>query len=414
MGIIMIKRLRSRFVMHRDILHLHIDSFAASVEQQMGLSLKGKSVIVGIPKGNSSGVVFSASSRAQKLGVKEGMSIRQAQRLCPDALFLPANHDLYRQVFEEILDICSNYSPLLEPDTLGSAWMDVSGCSNLFGQPHEIAVKISTELLHKLGLKLSVGCASNKLLAKIASGLGRKFMRVIAGYEKEFLSPLPITSLDVVGGRIEKRLSDLNISTIGQLANISDAVLVRQFGPIGNVIKRQVMGLDSSQVKAAYPPDTIYSEHTCDSPLIEPDEIELCLKQIISEALIKLGKQKSLIGEITLTLFDESDKGICRAIPASYNFKEPTCAISLIMQSLGKLVSSKLKPGMQISRIRVVFSDLSYGDSRQLSLMEMEDVQNRERLNKAVEQLRNRFGDDSVCFAESLMPTNRGHFQGYK
>jgi DNA polymerase-4 len=391
--------------MDREILHLNIGSFSASVEQHRRADLNGRPVIVGVPRGNTSGVVFSASREARRAGVAEEMSIRRALRVCADAVVLPVDHAVYRQVFDDFLRLCSRYSPLLEPDALGCAWMDITGSHDLFGRPHEIAARIAAETAKHLNLSLSIGCASNKLVARIASGMGRKFVRVGPGGDGKFLSTLSVAALDAVNPKIEKRLVELGISKIGQLAQIPETLLVRQFGPIGSVIKRQSLGLDFSPVQAAYPPEVISIEHVCDSPLVQPARVEQRLSRMVDKAAARLTKKNALAGEVTLVIFDESEPGPPVPIPAYLKFKRPTGSAFVIVQALSKLLNMKMQAGMEISRLRIVLSDLSHPDSRQLSLVENSYA--RDRLDTTVEQIKERFGDDAVFVATSLVP-NRG------
>lgn len=393
--------------MQRDILYLNIDNFPASIEQHLHPDLKGRPVIIGIPKGNTSGVVVSASREARKLGISEDMSIRRAQRICPDAVVMQADFAVYRQLFDDFLTLCSRYSPLLEPDILGCAWMDVTGSRNLFGRPIDIANAIAREVSERLGLSMSFGCAPNKLVAKIASSAGRKFTRVMPGGEKGFLSPMSVSTLDAVNAKIGKRLAELGISTIGELEQIPEDLLVRQFGSVGSVIKKQSMGQDFIPVKAAYPPEIIMIEHMCDQPLCEPADVEQCLRKIVSDFAIKLDRGNALASEITLTLFDESE-GSPVPIPAYFRFKKPTRSAYAMIQTLGKLIASKMNAGMEISRVRVVLSDLSREGGHQLCIIE--SGRDKERLEKAVEQIKDRFGDDAVFLAAGLVRGRRGQF----
>ena len=399
----------------RSILHVNIDSFCAAVERKRRPDLLGKPVIVGRAKGSTSGVVVSASEEAQKAGVQENMSVRQAQRACPDTVVLRADYASYRQVSDDFLDILAQYSPLLEPDSLGSAYLDVTASRDLFGDASQISARIASEVSERLDLPLSVGCASNKLLAGIASMLphrdragfaidrlphyDRAGFAIPPGSESEFLSPLPVGVLDAVNGKIEKRLHELGVSSVGQLAEIPERLLVRQFGPIGSIIKKQSLGIDSSPVKAAYPPEIIIIERPFDTALEEPAEVEEHLRQMASETQIKLRKRCSLAGEVTLKLFDDSFSNL---IPSYFRFKRPTDAI---LQSLVKLLRSKVRAGMQISRVQIVLSDLTQGDGLQLCLIG--EGERKYRVESAIELIRERFGEGSVFLAASLVPAGR-------
>ena len=295
---------------------------------------------------------------------------------------------------------CAQDFSLLEADGSGGAWMDVTACRALFGSGREIAARISTETAKRLGLPLSIGCSSNKLVSRIASGMGMKFVRVLPGSEAVFIANLPITALDAVNPKIERRLTYLGISKIGQLAEVPEAILVRQFGVVGHTIKMQSTGLDFSPVEAAYPPEVINSETTFSSSLDEPAQVEQHLSRVAGEMVEHLKKKNALAGEVTLTLFDDSKPP---AIPAYFRFKKPTASAFVIMQALSKLVSEKMQAGMEISRVRVVLSDLSPGDGQQLSLVENSYI--RDRVDTVVEMLKHRFGDDAIFRAASLTPS---------
>lgn len=385
----------------RSVLHINIPSFFAEIERGRRPELIGRPVIVGRRRGNTSGVVVCASVDARGFGVEEGMSVRRAQRACPDAVVVNADFAVYRQVSGEFMDILADYSPLLEPDSLGSAYMDVTASRKLFGGAAGISGQISSRVLEKLGLMAHIGCASNKLLAKIASGVGRPFARVRPGSESRCIARFSVASLAAVTPRIEKRLVELGVATVGQLAMIPEPLLIRQFGPAGTALRRQSLGMDSSPVRSAYPPDIIIIEHTFDKVLEEPAQVEQHLAEMADEARLRLRKRSSLAGEATLKLYaDAGGREVC--IPAFFRFKRPTDSPASILQPLRRLLESSMRPGMEVSGASVVLSDLAPGESSQLCLIG--DGERRNRLDRAVELIRERFGERSVFFASSLVP----------
>ena len=442
--------------MVRSILHVNIDSFFAAVERKMRPELIARPVIVGAPRGNTSGVVVSASVEALKAGVEEGMTVRQAQRACENAHVVMANYALYRRFSEQFMDILSRYSPLLEPNTLGSAYLDVTASRSLFGDARRIASRIIFQVSEKLRLPVRVGCASNKLVAKAASCWGgicnpspsqvrsggianpsRNSLlinQVPPGSEAAFLAPFPVGALESVTAGIEKRLSELGIATVGQLAMIPERLLVRQFGPVGSVMKEQSLGVGSSRVRAAYPPEIIMIEHTFESAPEEPAEIKQHLRKMTQHALMKLRKKSALAGEITLALVSETPEGRDEVRTPSpgregggeartpspggegwgegegqqseyFRFKKPTDSPAHIIQVLEKLLGRNMKPGMRISGARIVFSDLQPGQGSQLCLVG--ESERRSRIDRAVELIKERFGEGAVIFASSLAPAGR-------
>ena len=196
----------------RYILHLDVDAFYASVEEILDPSLKGKPLIVGA-RPEQRGVVASASYAARAFGVRSAMPTAQALRLCPQAIVIPPRHKVYREYSARMMDILSEYSPLIEPLSLDEAFpstalrrgsgqgsghrLDVTGCEARWGSPEELAHQVQGRLEVELGLSASIGLAANKLVAKIASGLEkpRGFVVVPHGREAEFLAPLPVEKL---------------------------------------------------------------------------------------------------------------------------------------------------------------------------------------------------------------------------
>jgi len=334
---------------------------------------------------------------------------------------------------EQFLEILSQYSPLVEPDSFVSAYVDVTSSRALFGNALEIAVRISSEVRDRLDLTVSIGIAENKLLARVASavisfpdGMGLQIpipqdscsslsiLDLSNGIRgSEFLAPLPISVLDSVTPKIEKRLEELGVSTVGQLAAIPERLLVRQFGPVGSLMKRQSMGEDYSPVKAAYPPEVIIIERMFDNSLVEPPEVEAYLGLMAEEALIELRRRNRLAGKVTLRL-QVTTHGLSDFCTIAkddwcegdvFRFKKPTESPAVIVQALGKVLRRCMKPGMEISGVRIVLSDLTPGISSQLSLTG--EVERKFKINRTVEHIRNRFGEKAICIASTLVPTSR-------
>src|SRR5580658_9732069 len=204
------------------IIHVDMDAFYASVEQRDHPGLRGKPVIVGGVKGR--GVVSAASYEARKFGVHSAMPISTARRLCPQGIFLQVRMQHYAEIGRQIRDIFLSFTPLVEPLSLDEAFLDVHGCEGLFGPAPEIARQIKTRIRAELGLVASVGIAPNKYLAKLASDIGKPDGFVVLPSDKvaEFLTPVPVSGIWGVGAKGEKRLHDMGIRTIGQIAAMSE------------------------------------------------------------------------------------------------------------------------------------------------------------------------------------------------
>ncbi|MGA9349724.1 MAG: DNA polymerase IV [Anaerolineae bacterium] len=235
----------------RYILHLDVDAFFASVEEILDPSLKGKPLIVGA-RPEQRGVVASASYAARAFGVRSAMPTAQALRLCPQAIVIPPRHKVYGEYSARMMAILGEYSPLIEPLSLDEAFLDITGCEARWGSPEELANWIQKRLEVELGLSVSIGLASNKLVAKIASGLEKPhgFVVVSHGGEAGFLAPLPVEKLWGVGEVTAKSLHEMGVFTIGQLARLPVAQLEARFGRRGRDLYQQARGLDDSPVVA--------------------------------------------------------------------------------------------------------------------------------------------------------------------
>jgi DNA polymerase-4 len=295
------------------ILLVDIDAFFAQVEQVLRPELAGRPVIVGGLVTDRS-VVASASYEARACGIKTAMAIREAHRLCPDAVFLRGDFHAYARFSEAMMDLCRRYTPLVEPMSLDEAYMDVSGCRRLFetvgiirppngraacperrtpdmlspslrggppDPPHhergvltcaadqdrarvvrplrdadawplEAADHVKRTIKGELGLNVTIGAGPNRLVAKIACDYAKPngVAWVRPGYEARFLAPLPLKELPGVGPRTAERLARYNLRKIGDVARIPTAMIVEQFGPAGEVLAARARGLDATPVSA--------------------------------------------------------------------------------------------------------------------------------------------------------------------
>lgn len=252
----------------RAVIHIDLDSFFASVEIKKRPELKCKPVVVGADGDPSKrGVVSAASYEARKFGIKAAMPLRQAKKLCPEAVFLPVDFAAYEEVSEKFMAILRDYSPLVESFGLDEAFIEVMAEPG--GDPYKHALALSSEMKarvkRELGLTASVGVAPNKLLAKMCSEVKKPdgyFVLEESEVEK-FLRDMPVIRLWGVGTKTEKRLKDLGIKTVGELARTPVTHLQRNFGPIiGKSLHEHSRGIDDSPVVPFYEPESIGREVT--------------------------------------------------------------------------------------------------------------------------------------------------------
>ena len=208
------------------ILHADLDSFYASVEQRDDPRLRGRPVIVG------GGVVLAASYEAKAFGVRGAMGGAQARRLCPHAVVVPPRFPAYVEASRAVFEVFGETTPLVEGISIDEAFLDVGGLRRLAGSPTEIAVRLRRQVRERVGLPISVGVACTKFLAKVASAVGKPdgLLVVPAGEELAFLHPLPVERLWGVGPVTAAKLHRRGITTVGQLAEVEEAVLVGMVG----------------------------------------------------------------------------------------------------------------------------------------------------------------------------------------
>ncbi len=208
------------------ILHADLDAFYASVEQRDDPRLRGRPVIVG------PGVVLAASYEARAHGVRSAMGASQARRLCPQAIVVKASWEAYVAASKAVFDVFADTAPVVEKLSIDEAFLDVTGLERISGRPAEIAARLRREVRRQVGLPITVGVARTKFLAKVASGVAKPDGLLVVAPERElaFLHPLEIERLWGVGPATAKKLHDRGIHTVGEVAELAEAALVRMLG----------------------------------------------------------------------------------------------------------------------------------------------------------------------------------------
>jgi DNA polymerase IV (DinB-like DNA polymerase) len=236
----------------RIIFHVDMDQYFAAVEEREHPEIRGKPVVVGAdPKeGKGRGVVSTSNYEARKFGVKSGMPITKAWKLCPQAVFLPVNYRLYLQVSARIMDILSRHADKFESWGIDEAFLDVSSRVKNYEEARRLAFEIKKEIYEKERLTCSIGVGPNKLVAKIASDMQKPDGLTVVEEKdvRAFLDPLDIDKLLWVGKKTARKLNKLGIKTIGDLARYDPSVLVEKFGVIGTQLYLFAQGIDRSEV----------------------------------------------------------------------------------------------------------------------------------------------------------------------
>ena len=380
----------------RSILHVDLDAFFAAVEQRDRPELRGRPVIVGGGGPNDRGVVSAASYEARRFGVRSAMPLRTAGRLCPSAVFLPVNGRKYQSVSREVMAILRRYTPLVEPISIDEAFLDVTGSQALFGPAESIAAQIKRAICGEVRLTASVGVATTKLVAKIASELRKPDGLVVVppGLEADFLAPLPMSRLWGVGPRTAAVLGELGATKIGHLADLPPDLLVRRLGQHGATLRDRARGVDPDPVEGLDPAKTIGHEHTFDVDTSDPEVIERTLLAMAEGVASRLRSSGQRAGTVTVKIRDSSFRTITR----QRTLGQPTDLAEPLWRTALELARPEVR-GLRIRLLGVTASHLAAPE--QMGLFEPED----ERLRRAVEaadRIRRRYGERAVTRARLL------------
>lgn len=272
---------------YRAIAHLDFDAFFAAVEENRDPSLRGKPVIVG---GGERGVVSTANYVARRYGVHSAMPLRTARRLCPHGVYLTGHHKLYHDYSRRLIAMLDGYSPLVEQVSLDEAYIDLTGTEQLFGSPVRTARLIQQRVVEELRLSISVGVATNKLLAKVASDHRKPagFTVVPPGREAEFLAPLPVEKLPGVGPTLLERLRDRGVTTVGDLARVPPHLLRLSFGEWGELLAHRARGEDPRRVTPHEEVKSISRERTFEEDVSDVGLLESTLVSLTEDVCRRL------------------------------------------------------------------------------------------------------------------------------
>ncbi len=382
--------------MPRTIIHVDMDAFYASVEQRDRPELRGRPVIVGAdPRGR--GVVAASSYEARRFGVHSAMPIGRAARLCPDGVFLPVDIEKYAVVSRQIMAILAGFTPLVEPLSIDEAFLDVTQTRALFGGGEEQARRIKSRIRSAVGLAASVGVASNKFIAKVASDLEKPdgLVVVAPGGEADFLAPLPVSRLWGAGRVTTADLESMGIRTIGQLAAIPPSHLQSRFGRGGALLSALAHGVDERAVEPFAPPKSMGAEETFERDHRDGERLRATLRGQAERVARELRAQGYAGRTVTLKLRFADFSTITRS-----HTGDPTQdGLTVYREASALLDRVVLRQPVRLIGLSV--AALGLAGQGQLALLGPDAVR-RERLARALDRLVERFGEASVRPATTL------------
>lgn len=378
------------------ILHVDLDAFFAAVEQRDRPELRGKPVAVGGGGASDRGVVSAASYEARRYGVRSAMPLRTAARLCPDLIFVPVDGRKYARVSREVMAILRRYTPVVEQVSIDEAFLDVAGSEPLHGTPLLMAQGIKGAVAAELQLTASVGIATTKLVAKVASDLDKPDGLVVVepGTEAAFLAPLPISRLWGVGAKTASVLGQYGVRTIGDLAALPDDLLARRFGKHGPVLAQRARGIDPSPVSSTDPARSVSHEHTFDVDTSDPEVLERTLLALSEGVAGRLRAGGVKARTIAVKVRDSSFTTVSR----QRTLTEPTDQTEVVFEAARELARPQLR-GIRVRLLGVAASHL--GEGGQLALFEATD-ERRRKATAAADAIRQRYGSKAIRRARLL------------
>jgi DNA polymerase-4 len=388
----------------RAILHIDMDAFYASVEEQDRPELKGKPLIVGGTGGR--GVVAAASYAVRRFGVRSAMPMREALRRCPEAVVVHPRMARYKEISDQVFAIFREFTPVVEGLSLDEAFLDVTASQQLLGSPEKIGADIRRRIAAQTGLTASVGIAPNKLLAKIASDLNKPdgMCRIDAANMREILDPLPIHKLFGVGQKTLPTVLAAGISTFGDARTAGEAVLWRAFGKHGKAMRDRAAGLDDRPVEPSREEKSISAEETFDTDIRAPARLSAQLKALADRTASRLRAHRLLAGRVSVKIRRSDFTTYTR----QRALEPPTQDTAVISAAAQALLDDWLatQPHAAIRLLGVGAGDLQEMLQPDLFLGEHPNVGSR--LDSAVDGIRDRFGQGLLTRA-SLLPKGPGN-----
>lgn len=386
----------------RNILHVDLNAFYASVEQALNPELRGLPVAVAGDKEKRSGIILTASYEARAYGVKTAMTIGEAKNLCPNMIFIKPTFRNYMRFSIEVMNILKSFSPDVEQFSIDEAWVDVTGCERLFGTPLEIANKIRQRIRKELGITASVGVSYCKLMAKMASDIKKPDATTVIMKEDvpKIIWPLPVKDLMGVGRKTAAKLNEIGIFTIGDIANSQPSLMEKRFGKNGRYLWCFANGIDDSKVSTTgdgikgvgnsitTPRDVVNME--------EASEVIMAL----CESVGKRVREQGLDGNVIEIVVKTKD---FKSFVRQRKLQNHTDITYEIYQNAMRLLDENWDKKIPLRLLGVRITGLKPSNEyRQISFFEENSRQKYEKLDKCIDAIREKYGQDSL-FRACLM-----------
>jgi DNA polymerase-4 len=392
----------------KTVFHVDMDAFFVSVEELYDPSLKGKAVVVG-GKQDERGVVSAASYEARRFGVHSAMPLRTAYKHCPHAIFVEGHPDRYREYSGRVFDVLNHFTPVVEMASIDEAYLDMTGTERLLGPPLRAAHLLHEAIKGATQLNCSVGIASSRLVAKIASDQAKRngILHVLPGVEARFLAPLEVRKIPGVGKVTERSLHSIGIRRVGDLAVLPEKDLEARFGKWGLALAGKSQGLDAggwfdAEIGARTDPKSISHEHTFNEDTRDAERLETTLAHLSEKVARRLREHALYARTIQLKLRYSDFSTITRA----HSLPAPTQLDIDLIEHSRRLLHANWDRTQAVRLIGIHAS----GFEDAVGQMNLMDGGRSERWRQALEaadKLRDRYGESAVALGSGL----RGKFR---
>ncbi len=372
------------------IFHLDMDAFFVSVERILDPSLEGKPVVVGgDPHGR--GVVAACSYEARQFGLHSAMPIRTAFRLCPQGVYLHGHGKEYGRFSRAVKRLLERYFPIVQQASIDEFYLDFTGCEKIYGEPVQFAQRLQNEIWDKLHLPSSIGIASNKTIAKIASDYKkpRGITFVPNGKEKDFLAPLPIERIPGIGKATFPMLRSRGFKVVGDIANASPDYLSALLGKFGTDLWEKANGKGNDILVTGHERKSISKETTFDKDLVSKPKIEAILFELVSEACQLLRNENWQTSTVSIKLRYTDFVTLTRARTI-----EPTDDDKVVYEIAKDLFEKSFNRRVGIRLIGIHLSKLNHFTEQCILFEDNETI--RKRMLRAVMKIRDKYGFEAI------------------
>lgn len=389
----------------RCILHVDMDAFFAAVEQLDNPALRGKPLLVGGDP-NGRGVVSTASYEARPFGCRSAMPMRQALRLCPQAIVVRPRMRRYAEVSEQVFELFDEFSPTVEGLSVDEAFLDLTGSERLLGPPERAAAELKRRIHERTGLTASVGVAPNKFLAKLASDLRKPDGLVVVQPDavQAFLRPLPISKLWGAGRVAQERFARLRVRTFADGLRLTRTQLVAEFGSQGEHFYDLLRGIDERPVEGEHEAKSLGREETFAADIDDAESLRETLLGQTEHVAARLRRAGLAARGVMLKVRDADFQTITRQL----TLDSATDRTDLLWAAVARLFEEWRRGGVYPVRlIGVAANHLRPASGEQLGLFDADEARRRKRLDQTLDRIRERFGGDAIQRGNPDSPARR-------